>query len=370
MKILQVNKLYYPHIGGVENSVRDLVQGIKEKVQVNVLVANTSFSTRREKIDGVDVIKVASLGRFRSAPLTPTFGLWLRRLKSDIYHFHFPFPTGELAYLWARPEGKLVVTYHSDIIRQKFLLRFYAPYLKKFLAAADRVIASSPNMVEHSPFLQEIAKKCRVVPFGIDVKQFRLTQEIREKVRLLRVKYGKKAIFFLGRLIYYKGLEYLIVAMKEVDANLIIAGSGPLESELKRIVKEEGLRRKIDFVGELKDAELPAYYHACDVFALPAVERSEAFGIVQLEAQACGKPVVSTNLKTGVPFVNLDGITGLVVSPRSSTALADALNKLLKNDELRLRLGTQAKKRVEKEFTREVMAERILRVYEEVMSEG
>ncbi len=368
MRVLQVNKLYYPHIGGVENSVRDLARGIKDEVHVRVLVANTRFLNRREEIDGIEVIKVASLGRFRSAPLAPTFGLWLRRLKSDIYHFHFPFPTGELAYLWAKPKGKLVVTYHSDIIRQKFLLRLYTPYLKKFLAVADRVIASSPNMIEHSPFLKEIKNKCRVVPFGIDVKKFELTPEIKEKIRLLRIKYGNRVIFFLGRLIYYKGLEYLLIAMKEVNASLVIAGSGPLEPELKRIVKEEGLKRKIDFVGELQDSELAAYYHACDVFVLPSVERSEAFGLVQLEAHVCGKPVVSTDLKTGVPFVNLDRVTGLIVPPRSFTALADALNRLLEDKELRLRLGSQAKERVKREFTHEVMASRMLDVYREVMS--
>lgn len=366
MKVLQVNKLYYPHIGGVENHVRDLAVGIKDWVDVRVLVANTSPIGRTETIDSVEVTKAASLGRFRSAPLVPTFGLWLKRLRSDIYHFHFPFPTGELAYLWARPPGKLVVTYHSDIIRQKLLLRAYTPYLRKFLASADRIIASSPNMIEHSPFLQNLKEKCTVIPFGIDLKKFELTPDIKEKINQLRMKYGPRMVFFLGRFIYYKGLEYLIVAMKEVDANLVIAGSGPLEQELKKMVAESGLKRKVNFVREPRDEDIAAYFHACDVFVLPSVERSEAFGIVQLEAQACRKPVVSTNLTTGVPFVNLDEETGLVVIPRSSTALADAINRLLEDDQLRMKLGAQAQARVEKEFTRELMAERVLKLYEEV----
>jgi rhamnosyl/mannosyltransferase len=366
MKVLQVNKLYYPHIGGVENHVRELVLAIKDRVEVKVLVASTGPIGRTELIDGVEVTKVASLGRLRSSPIVPTFGPWLRRLKSDIFHFHFPFPTGELAYLRALPPGKLVVTYHSDIIRQRLLLRLYAPYLRKFLNFADRIIASSPNMVEHSPFLHDFQEKCTVVPFGVDLRKFEMTSEIKEKVSQLRTKYGPRMILFLGRLIYYKGLEHLVVAMKEIDANLVIAGSGPLEHELRKMVSESGLRRKVDFVSQPRDEDIPAYYHACDVFVLPSVERSEAFGIVQLEAMACGKPVVSTNLPTGVPFVNLDEETGLIVPPRSSTALADAVNRLLEDESLRTKLGAQGRARVQREFTRELMANRVLQVYEEI----
>jgi len=167
MKVLQVNKLYYPHIGGVENVVRMYAVGLRGSVDVEVLAANESPRTVVEEIDGIKVTKVASLGRLRSTPLAPGFVSRLKRTPSDIYHLHFPNPTGELAYLIARPRGKLVVTYHSDIIRQKVLLKAYRPFLEKFLDRADRIIASSPNLINSSPFLRRVKDKCTVIPFSV-----------------------------------------------------------------------------------------------------------------------------------------------------------------------------------------------------------
>ncbi|MCL6473007.1 MAG: glycosyltransferase [Firmicutes bacterium] len=367
MKVLQVNKLYYPHIGGVENVVRTLVKGLKDKVDVEVLVANEQPKSAVEFVDGVKVTRVASLGRFRSAPMAPGFISQLKKIKSDIYHFHFPNPTGELSFLLAKPKGKLVVTYHSDIVRQKTLLKYYRPFLEKFLDQADRIIAFSPNLIDNSPFLQRVKEKCTVIPFGIDASWLALTPEVKRKAGEIRQKYRPKIAFFLGRLIYYKGVDYLIRAMAEVDGRLIIAGEGELGPELKKLANEIGVRHKIEFVGTLPSEELTAYYHACDLFVLPSIEPSEAYGIVQLEAHACGKPVVSTNLPTGVPFVNKDGVSGIVVSPKDKDALADAINRLFADDELRIRLGAQAKERFEREFTSKIMIERTIKLYEEVL---
>ena len=369
MKVLQVNKLYYPHIGGVENVVRMFVVGLKDKVDIEVLAANEAPRTVVEYTDGVKVTKVASLGRLRSTPMAPGFITTLKKSKSDIYHFHFPNPTGELAYLIAKPEGKLVVSYHSDIIRQKTLLKFYRPFLEKFLDRADRIIASSPNLIENSPFLQRVKDKCTVIPFSVPPDWLALTPQIQARADELREQHGPRLAFFLGRLIYYKGVDYLIKAFKEVDAKLVIAGDGELEFELKKLTEELGIAHKVEFVGALPSKELAAYYHACDVFVLPSVESSEAYGLVQLEAHACGKPVISTNLPTGVPFVNKDGVSGLVVPPKDVAALADALSRLLGDDALRLKLGAQAKERFENEFAMDVMIERLLDVYKEVLHE-
>jgi len=367
MKVLQVNKLYYPHIGGIENHVRILATGLRNKIDVEVLVANERFAKAVEIIDGIRVTKVASLGRFRSTPLTPQFITQLKKMKSDVYHLHFPNPTGELSFLTAKPIGKLVVTYHSDIIRQKNLLKFYKPFLEKFLDRADGIIVGSPNIVESSPFLQRVKNKCRVIPFGIQTDWLELTPEIESKANEIRQKHGPKIAFFLGRLIYYKGVDYLIRAMKDVDGKLIIAGEGELESELKKLVADLRLENRIEFVGTLPGKELSAYYHACDVFVLPSVEASEAYGLVQLEAHACGKPVVSTNLPTGVPFVNKDGYSGIVVPPKDSDSLSEAINKLFKDDELRSKLGVQARQRFYEEFTSEIMIDRTLKLYEEIL---
>lgn len=367
MKVLQVNKLYYPHIGGVEHVVRDLVLELKDKVDMRVLVANKSTKTSIEIIDGIEVTKIASLGQLKSAPIAPTFGLWMKRLKSDIYHMHVPNPTGELFFLLSRPPGKMVVTYHSDVVRQRMLLRLYGPILDRFLASADRIMPTSQNQIDNSPFLSRVRGKCTVVPLGVSPEQFAPTEAVIIRANEIRSKYGGKIVFFLGRFIYYKGINYLIEAMREIDATLLLAGSGPLESELRNQVEKMSLSGKVFFVGEPDDAELPAYYHACDLFALPSIAPSEAFGIVQIEAHICGKPVVSTNLPTGVTFANKDGLTGFTVPPRNSEALGKAINHLILDDELRLRMGAAAKERAEREFTREMMAKRVLSVYEEVL---
>lgn len=367
MKVLMVNKLYYPHIGGVENHVRDLSLELKDIVDISVLAANTKFKTEKETIDGIEVVKVASLGRLRSAPVAPTFPLWLREIRTDIFHFHFPYPIGEISYLIAKPAGKLVVTYHSDIVRQKFLLWFYAPFLNRFLELADRIIVSSPNLINHSPFLRKFREKCAVIPFGIDLSRFELNDEIISKSNMFREKTGTPLILFMGRLIYYKGLEYLILAMKNIDAKLLIVGSGPLRNDLEEICEKNGLSEKVIFFGEASDDDIPSIYHASDIFVLPSIARSEAFGLVQLEAHACGKPVVSTNLTTGVPFVNLDKETGIVVPPASSVALSEAINFLLKNEDICRKYGENAKKRVEEQFSRRLMGEKVYNLYKEVL---
>lgn len=367
MKVLQVNKLYYPHIGGIENHVRILATGLRNKIDVEVLVANERFAKAVEVIDGVNVTRVASLGRFRSTPVAPQFITQLKKTKSDVYHLHFPNPTGELSFLAARPYGKLVVTYHSDIVRQKNLLKLYKPFLEKFLDRADKIIAGSPNLIESSPFLQEVKEKCIVVPFGIPTGGLTLTTAVEEKVASIRKRHGSKIAFFLGRLIYYKGVEYLVEAIQDVEGKLIIAGDGELKSDLLEMVKKLSIEDRVEFVGTLSDEEVAAYYHACDVFVLPSIESSEAYGLVQLEAHACGKPVISTNLPTGVPFVNEDGISGIVVPPKDSESLSDAINKLFKDEELRNRLGAQAKQRFQEEFTSEIMIDRTLKLYEEIL---
>lgn len=368
IKVLQVNKLYYPHIGGVEKHVQDLAEALRGKVDVSVLAANTEFRTVNETVGGVPVTKVASLGSVASAPLVPTFWRWLRRLQPDIYHFHFPYPIGELSYLLSRADRRLAVTYHSDIIRQKRLLAFYRPLMIRFLSQADVIMASSPNLIANSPVIGRFSEKCRVIPFGIDVERFRPTPRMEERAAEFRRLFGnKEVILFVGRLIYYKGLSYLVEAMPRIDAVLVLAGEGGLREELERQAAEVGVHDKVIFLGKAADEDLPALYYACDLFILPSIARSEAFGLVQLEAQACGKPVVSTNLPTGVPYANLDSETGIVVPPEDSDALATAINRLLNDPDLRRRLGEQGRRRVEREFTLKSMADAVMRVYEELM---
>ena len=371
LKVLQVNKAYYPHTGGVEKHVQDVAESLRAftDIEVEVLVAAADRHFSRETVNGVSVTRLPNFLTLSSAPIAPAFLWQLRKHKADIYHFHFPYPVAELAYLLNGAPGKLVVTYHSDIVRQKSLLRAYHPFLLKFLEKAKLILTSSPNMISNSPYLSKFQDKCRVVPFAIDVDKFAATPQVIEQAAERRRQYAgeKHLILFVGRLVYYKGLKYLIEAMKSVDAVLIIVGEGELYSELRAQVELYGLASRIKFLGWLDQEELLRAYHASDMLVLPSVASSEAFGFVQLEAHACGKPVVSTDLPTGVPYANLDGKTGLIVPPGNASELARAMNLLIADEGLRSRLGTTARARVREHFTLKNMATELKQAYEDVL---
>jgi rhamnosyl/mannosyltransferase len=212
------------------------------------------------------------------------------------------------------------------------------------------------------------ADRCHLIPYGIDAGQFDDDRVDRPLVAKLRERFGPRVILTVGRLVYYKGIKFLIQAMSKVNAKLVIIGEGPLRAELEREAAANGTSDRVIFLGDI-DGNLTSYYHASDVFALPSCERSESFGIVQLEAMASGMPVVNTRIDSGVPYVSLDGISGFTVEPRSSEEMAAALNRLLDNSELRKRMGRAARDRVVNEFGIREMAARTLDLYRKVLLE-
>lgn len=351
-KILQIYNDYYPPVfGGIEKHINTICEGLQTKFDITALVANRSPLTEIVNIDGVEVIKAGTLTRLQSAPISLPMPFWLKNTKADILHFHLPCPTAIISYFLARPKGKVIVTYHSDIVRQKWAVGFYKPLVEKFLNMADFIIATSPNYIESSAILNKFRHKCIVIPLGIDLSKFKYLEP------------EEPTVLFVGKLRYYKGLEYLIAAMKDIDAKLLVIGTGTEEKKLKTLSSQLNINHKIAFLGNVSEERLPCYYSNCSVFVLPAVERSEAFGTVQLEAMASGKPVVSTNLKTGVPWVNQDSVTGLIVPPKDIKALANAINKLLQNPSLRGELGKNARLKAEKEFSQEKMLKSIIELY-------
>jgi rhamnosyl/mannosyltransferase len=368
MKVLQLSKFYFPYTGGIEKVVFDIAEGLADKVDMNVLVCQPKGKGRSEFSNGIKIIRAGSFGIYFSMPVSLSFPFLLKKIGKDIdiLHFHMPFPLADLSYLWIRPQGKVVVWWHSDIVKQRNLLRMYKPFMMRFLEKAHKIIVATPQHIESSPFLKNFREKCVVIPFGIDINRFRLNDKMREKVAGIRNTYGSKIILFVGRLVYYKGVEYLVEAMKEVDAKLLLVGEGPLKEGLINLADKIGIRDKIVFMGRIDDEDLIHYYHACSIFVLPSIANSEAFGIVQLEAMACGKPVINTELPTGVPWVSVHGETGITVPPRDSSALADALNVLLNNADLCAKYGQNARKRVEEEFTMKLMMDRVLSVYKQV----
>jgi glycosyltransferase involved in cell wall biosynthesis len=273
-----------------------------------------------------------------------------------------------MAFLAGGHARRMVITYHSDIVRQKGLLRLYAPFLRRVLLRADRIMPTNQRYVETSPYLRPVAAKCTVVPLGIDLGRFAAANQA--QVEAIHRQYGQPLLVFVGRLRYYKGLEYLIRAMKQTPARLLVIGTGPMEKPWKALTAELGLTDKVIFLGDVDDADLPSYHYASTVFVLPSSQRSEAYGVSMLEGMACGLPAVSTELGTGTSYVNQDGETGLVVPPCDPGALAQAIGRLLSDDALRTRFGQAARRRAWGLFSLEAMVDRILAVYDEVLAES
>ena len=366
LRILHVGKFYPPHMGGMETHLEALCSELKDSVDLDVIVANDENRTDHDSIRGVNVMRAATLFDFAAAPICPAMVNKIRRSASDVVHIHLPNPAAILAYLASGHRGRLVFTYHSDVVRQRVLGRAFQPLLNAALKRAAAVIATSPNYVASSAVLTAHQSRCRVIPYGISLERFTRCDE--GTVTKIRQQYGPKILISVGRLIYYKGFEYLIRAMAHTDARLLIVGDGPLRESLEKLAADIGITERVVFLGEVPNDDITPYYHAADVFVLASVARSEAFGIVQLEAMACGKPVVNTRLDSGVPFVSLDGVTGITVPPADPEALAVAINRLLDNAELRQQYGEAGTRRVEAEFTVDRMVARTLELYDQIMT--
>jgi len=373
MNILHVYKDYYPVLGGIENHVKVLAEA-QARAGHNVIVLVTARGPRTtiEDLGGVRVIKAGRFATVASAPLSLSLPVILARLRPDITHLHFPYPLGEAAQALLGRSRRTVITYHSDIVRQQGLLRLYRPLLWRVLAKADRIIATSPNYVTTSPYLQRFADKCVIIPLGVDVDRFQ--QADPAQVADIRVKGRQHPILlFVGRLRYYKGLDDLLRAMAllrdtraHLTATLLICGSGPMEAAWRALAQELGLTEQVHFLGDVPEETLPALYHAADLYVLPANSRAEAFGVALLEAMAAGLPVISTEIGTGTSYVNIHGETGLIVPPRDPERLAQAIAILLNDPALRQRLGAQAQARVRAKFSQATMIERVLDLYSEV----
>jgi rhamnosyl/mannosyltransferase len=287
----------------------------------------------------------------------------VKKLSSDLIHLHVPNPIGELSCLLSRGDRPLIVHCHSDVVRQKVLNPVYGPLLHRLYKEAVLIITPTPNHISASAFISAYQDKCRIVPYGIDLKRF----ESVDGARVTALRSGTPTILFVGRLVYYKGVDVLIHAVRDTGCNLWIVGGGPLEPELRQLTQRLGLERRVKFLGRLPGDELMHYFHACDFFALPSVAFSEMFGIVQLEAMACGKAVIASNLPTGVSWVNQHGVTGLLPAPGNVPEWAAAIDRLEKDATLRQQMGSAARRRVEQCFSAKAYGEGILNVYREAL---
>ena len=366
LRVLQVGKYYPPTRGGMETHLEMLCQGLRGEVDLQVVVADTSRTSSSENVAGVSVQRLGTAIKLAGAPFCPGLRRAMQEAEADIVHLHVPHPTALLTWLVSGCRGKLVVTYHSDIIRQRALGKLIAPLQDLAYARAAAILVASPGLIEGSTVLVRHQEHCILVPFGLDPALFERIDQ--EEVNAIRHRFPGPLVLTVGRLIYYKGFEFLMRALAAlpVRATLLVIGAGPLRHSLEAEVVALGLTGRVHFLGNVPDST--PYYQACDLFVLPSVARSEAFGLVQLEAMACGKAVINTQIVgSGVPFVSLNGETGLTVPPADSAALTAALATLLGDDALRTKFGQAGRKRVEEEFTAQKMVDRILAIYHRVV---
>lgn len=366
--ILQVSKFYHPKVGGIERVVQQTAEGIANHgLTVRVLCSaelGLGLSFHR---NNVRVSKVSSAGVLLSVPITPTFPVHLRAAvrDADIVHYHLPDPLAVTSHLIAVGNQPTVATYHSDIVRQATAAKFYRPILKRFLSSIDRILVTSPRLLEHSEVLQSYIDKCTVVPLSVDTADYGSYDGPEYD---LPVDDNRPLILSVGRLNYYKGIEYLLDAMMEVNADLVIVGDGPRLPQLEQQAKKNGVTERVYFLRRIDEQKLHYCYNRADIFAFPSVEPSEAFGIAQLEAMAYRTPIVNTSLPTGVPWVSKDGETGLTVPPRNASALAGAINTLVADSDLRRQYGNQARSRVKKLFTIQRMVTETQQTYEDLLT--
>jgi rhamnosyl/mannosyltransferase len=368
MRVLQLYKEYYPVRGGIEGHLRLLAEGLAARGhKVTVLVSAPGPRDTNASLGGVRVVSAGRLATVASAPLSPTLPLLLARERPDLLHLHHPFPPGDLAALLVARSVPTVITYHSDIVRQRRLGPLVTPLVRASLSRARRIIATSPAYIRSSPLLASLASRCRVVPFGVELERFRSADPAR--VAALRTRFPGPLLLFVGRLRYYKGADRLVRAMAGLPARAVFVGGDATvrRADLQALAATIGVGERVHFVGEQSDEELRAWYAAADIFVLPSVERSEAFGIAQLEAQAARLPVVCTELGTGTSYVTLNGRTGIVVPPDDVPALARALRILLANPELARAFGAAGRARAEREFGLDRMLDRVEAVYDEAL---
>ena len=347
-KVTHVFRYAYPHIGGIENVINQINELLpNEEFEKEVVCCSNTDKSSFE--NGVKYVRCPYICEVASNNISLSFIWQLHKVNTDILHYQMPCIFAVLAHFIARPKyKKLFVHYQSDITVYPNLMKFFWGIYRKFLNMADKILVLSPGHISGSSFLQPYKDKCVVIPHGISL-DYTVDEE---KVQELRNKYnGKKILFSLGRHVKYKGFIYALEAMKNIEnAVYLLGGSGVLTPEFEQYIKENNLQDKVVLLGRVSDEDMDLYYEACDVYLFPSVGKTECYGIVQIEAMRHSKPVINTWLHNGVNYVSLDKETGLTVEPENSDCLVEAIKMLLNDDELRLKYGQNARKRVENLF--------------------
>lgn len=358
MRILTLTKFYHPYRGGIETVSKNITdENLKAGHQSDVLCANDSCKSEVCVVDGAHVFRSPRLAYLKSTSICPLMPWQLKSLVQsyDLLHVHFPDPMTALSLYLVKPETPFVIHWHSDIIKQKTLKTFFQPLQDWCLSTAKKIIVTSEEYAKHSMDLKPYLNKVVVAPIGIEEKE-----NIRHRVN------PTKKILAVGRLTYYKGFEVLIEASKLLpsDYEVTIVGDGELKKSLEDKIKAMGLEDKVRLTGKLTDDELKNQYERNDIFCLPSTHKSEAFGVVLVEAMSYSLPIVTCNIEgSGVPWVNEHGVTGLNVPVNSPQDLADALQSVLSDSKTYSKMSQESFKRFKKHFTINEMTKRVWSSY-------
>ncbi len=373
MRILHVAKFYPPAFGGMETVVASMAEGVAALGhEVIVLVHADDGDTRpRHPAPGVTVLRAPYRLAVGSLALSPAYARLYRewRAWADVVHVHTPFPIADLLTALWPPKAPVVVTWHSDIVRQKLLKYAVAPFAHRLCRRAAAIHCSAEFIRRDSTFLPPYRDKICVIPFGRAVESFVAAAADEAAKATIRAAQGGRFALAVGRLVYYKGFDILLQAAATLpDLRLAIIGEGPMQAELEGMISALNLAGRVTLLGGVSADALAAHYAAADLFVLPSTHRSETFALVQVEAMAAGLPIINTRLPTGVPEVSPDGVTGLTVPPGDARALAAALQTLWNDADLRQRLGIAGRARALSVYSQSAAAERFVTLYESLRS--
>lgn len=369
LRVLQLGK-FFPIKGGVEKVAYDLTTGLSEQgIYCDMMCAVIHGHNQQIPLnENAKIIGCHTWLKLAATMISPAM-IWTLRKRCkqyDIIHVHHPDPMACLALFLSGYKGKVVLHWHSDILQQKTLLAFYKPLQKWLIRRAEKIIGTTPVYLSESPFLQRVQNKTVCLPIGVERMRFE-----KEDAEKLKSEYpGKKIVFSLGRLVTYKGYDSLIDAAQYLsdDYVVLIGGTGRLENRLQKRIEILGIQSKVKLLGHIDKEKLSAYYGACDVFCLSSIQKTEAFGIVQIEAMSCGKPVVATRIPgSGVSWVNTHGVSGLNVTPGNAPQLAEAIRNITENEAVYRKYSEGASQRYQELFTRERMIKGCLHIYREIL---
>lgn len=370
MRILQLGK-FYPLKGGVEKVMYAIAEGLSGRgIDCDAMFASKDGHVDDFQLnDHCHIYVCRTLLEAKATMIAPTMVTQLKRVyrRYDIIHVHHPDPMAALALYTSGFRGKVILHWHSDIIRQNKLLKLYRPLQDWLIRRADIIVGTTPVYIRQSEALQPVQQKCTYIPIGVyeTPADAGLVSQIRQQYA------GRRIVFSLGRLVMYKGYEYLIRAAHDLSDEyiILIGGTGHQHNHLQELITSEGLQDKVKLLGFIPDNELGSYFEACHLFCLPSVDKREAFAIVQAKAMYHGRPVVATDIPgSGVPWVNAHGVSGINVTPRDSHAIAEAITRICEDTTLYETYARQARQRYVTLFRMENMIRSCEELYQDAMA--